>query len=327
MSGARGQPRRVRCIPGFDAFAWLSNVSESGTVGFMLARLAAIFGLTLALLTGCGQSNIGPTYRLTLAGAQIPTELVTSWLSEAGNPAFAVELQALPTWSIKGFQSLARGECDVACTDRTLGYNELSDFGEQPPVGTRIGFYGYGLYVHPENPLDSVFAGHLGLLFQKKITDWKELAGGAARIEGPINLYGPRKSSRGGDVLMRQAKIWFSKPTWKDFETDDEIVAGVAADPLALGFAAIGRDQAARYLGLRMERTAKPAFPSLEEIESERYGLAKVIYVYYVPPATPAVAALIEYLQSAAGAAAMNGTGVWAVPRERASVPPPVAGS
>ncbi len=292
----------------------------------MKSRMFTICAALFALIAGCGRSP-GPTYRLSLAGAQIPTELVTSWLSKSVSPGFAVEMKSLPTWSMKGFQSLARGECDAACTDRTLGYNELGDFGDTKPAGVRVAFYGFGLYVHPDNPLDSVFAGHLSLLFQKKITDWKELAGSSGKIEGPIQLYGPRKSSRGGDILMRQAKVFFNNPTWKDFDTDDEVVAAVAADPLGLGFAAIGRDHGARYLGLRMERDAKPAFPSLEEIESERYGLAKVIYIYYVPPASPAVQALLDFLQSPAGAAAMQGTGVWPVPRERSEVPPPAPGS
>ena len=94
----------------------------------------------------------------------------------------------------------------------------------------------------------------------------------------------------------------------------------VAADPYVLGFASIGFDQDVRYLGLRMRRADPPAFPSLEEIESERYGLAKVIYVYLPAEASSAAEAALDYLLSEDGRQAMESTRVWAIPRERAAV-------
>ncbi|HUU97295.1 MAG TPA: substrate-binding domain-containing protein, partial [Phycisphaerae bacterium] len=209
------------------------------------------------------------------------------------------------------------GRCDVACTDRPIEPRELRRFGDQQIEGYRVAFYGFALYVHPENPLDSIFAKHIKLLFQKKITDWKTLGG----TEGPITLYGPRKATRGGMILMQQARIWFAEPTWIALDSDAEIVEQVAADPTALGFASIGFDQNVRYLGIRMERTSPPAFPSLEEIESERYGLAKVIYVYFDSPPNPAPQAVLDYLFSERGRTAIESTNVWPIGRERAALP------
>jgi phosphate transport system substrate-binding protein len=258
-----------------------------------------------------------------LAGAQIPVELVESWLHEANSPAF-VTTQVTPVYlSQHGFENLARGECDLACTDRTITPRELEQFGDHPVRGQRVAFYGYALYVHPSNPLDSVFARHIRLIFQKRIKDWSELGGDAIpQLEGPIRLYGPPKSTRAGMVLSPLANIWFAEPTWEVLDSDAEVAAKVAEDPLALGFASIGHDQQVRYLGLRMERRSAPSFPSLEEIESERYGLAKLIYVYYTEPPSPAVQAVLDFLFSDAGQAAIEGTDLWAVPPDRASVPP-----
>ena len=106
-------------------------------------------------------------------------------------------------------------------------------------------------------------------------------------------------------------------PTWEALESDAEIVRAVADDPSALGFAAIGLDTDVRYLGLRMVRGVRPSLPSLEEIESERYGLAKVIYLYYRSPPTPAVQAALDYLDSDSGRAAIEATDVWPFPASR----------
>ena len=269
--------------------------------------------------TGCRSYQPPPAFRVALAGAQIPVELVASWLADAEDYRFNTEQIGPVYLSQHGFDNLRAARCDLACTDRRITSRECEQFGQGAPQGYRIAFYGYALYVHPDNPTDSVFAGHLSLLFQKKITDWKEIG----PYQGPIRLLGPEKSSRGGDILARQARIWFDLPTWEPLPSDTAILQQVATDPLALGFAAVGFDQQARYLGLRMHRHDPPAFPSLDEIESERYGLAKVIYIYLPAEPTPAAAAVLDYLFSAAGRRAIESTRLWPISRERALVEPP----
>lgn len=318
---------RVEAVCGAEyRFATMSYTAGSQTSRRHHRRIATLpVALLLALATGCG----GDEYRgarLRLAGAQIPVELMESWLREARGPRFETERAGEAVWSQNGFDRLASGEADIACVDRPIGKQELDDLAGKPVEGMRVGFYGFAFYVHPSNKLDSVYAGHIRYLFQRKITDWKELAGQGPQVEGPIRLIGPKKASRGGELLKMQANVFFDRPTWEPKETDEEIIEAVAADPLALGFAAIGLDQGARYLGLRMERTGDPAFPSLDEIESDRYGLAKVIYIYYPTPPTPAVTDLLTYLYGATGRAAIESTGVWPIRRERAAVTSPTEG-
>jgi ABC-type phosphate transport system substrate-binding protein len=250
---------------------------------------------------------------------------VQSWLRDAEAARFTTAQVAPVYLSQHGYENLAGGNCDLACTDRRLTVRELAQFGDAAPIGRRIAFYGYGLYVNHNNPLDAIFARHLRMVFQKQMTDWGELAG--ERIptwRGPINLYGQSKSTRAGMIMAPLAKIWFAEPTWQVLKTDQDVIAAVAADPHGLGFASIGYDNDhVRYLGLRMQRHDAPAFPSIEEIEAERYGLAKLIYVYYVAPATPPVTAALQYLQSDAGRRAIESTDLWVIPPDAAAVTRP----
>jgi ABC-type phosphate transport system substrate-binding protein len=282
-----------------------------------------VYGLCVALtinaallIAGAGCAPVDTKQRLTLGGAQIPVELVESWLGGSREPRFEIARHMPVYLSQHGFDGLISGECALACTDRTIADSEIERAGDLKLDGRRIAFYGFALYVHPANTIDSIFAGHLELLFQKKITDWKELGSG----EGRIRLIGPEKSTRGGNVLMRQARIWFADPTWEAMSSDDQIIAAVAADPLALGFASIGLDRGVRYVGLRMQRNGPAAFPSLEEIESDRYGLAKVIYVYFRSPPTPAVQAALDRLFSPSGQDTVRATGVWPIALERSTI-------
>jgi len=279
-----------------------------------LAPLAALAS------AGCAAPDAGPALRLRLAGAQIATELVESWLSAAPRGRFRTERVQPVYLSQHGFDHLRDRACDVACVDRRVTPRELSEFAGEPIEGQRIAFYGFGLYVNRQNPLDSIFAGHLKLLFQRTLVDWNELGAG----DGPIRLCGPQKPTRGGTVLMRQARILVASPTWEAMDSDAEIIAAVAADPLALGFAGLGRDGGdVRYVGLRMQRSGAPVLPSLEAIESERYGLAKVLYVYFRSPATEACQAMIDFLLSDAGRRAIESTNVWPVDPRRARLSRP----
>jgi ABC-type phosphate transport system substrate-binding protein len=274
--------------------------------------------LLLAPLSGCMPPRAAPRVEIALAGAHIPVELVESWLRDARRVRFATRRVQFYL-SQHGFQHLARGTCDLACTDRTPTPDERRAFGELELEGYRVAFYGFGLYVHPSNPVDSIFARHLSLVLQRKVTNWSELGG----PDLPIRVLGPRKSTRGGDILARQARIVISDATWDVLPSNTEIVDAVASDPAALGFAAVGLDQGVRYLGLRMERAGAPAFPSLEEIEEDRYGLAKVIYVYAVAPPNAAARSAIDCLFSEEGQDALRSSEVWPIPRERARVAPP----
>lgn len=288
------------------------------TTGILIASMLVLVAI------GC-RSPGPPAHRLRVSGAQQAADLVTSWLQSARQPHFSVEQVWPMQYSQGGFEKLAAGEIDLACTDRALNARELDDFGDRTVRGLRLGFLGYALYIHPSNRLDAIYSRHLEMILQGRISDWNQLVGDQIpELKGPINVYGLSKSTRAGMQLSHMARIWFDEPRWTVLDSDAEIIERVANDPLAIGFAGIGyAGDDVRYLGLRMARSGKAAYPSLEEIESEEYGLAKMLYVYYLDPPPPAVAAALEYLQTRAAAEAMAETDVWPTPDGRRVVQPP----
>ncbi len=276
--------------------------------------LAGLFGI-LALAGGCAPGR--EIHAIRLSGGQIPTDLVDTWLGQCKDPVFRLSRVGPSAFSIDGFERLAAGECDLACVDRPLTPRELADF-PTTPIGRRVGYYGFALYVHPSNPVDSLFAKHLKMILRGQISDWSEIGGDA----GPIRMLGPQRATRGGRLLLGQAGIFFDKEPWQALQPDTAIVDAVAGDPLALGFAAVGYDGSARYLGLRLEREGEAVLPSLEAIEADRYPFAKVIYVYHRADAGANVEEAVRFLFSPAGRAALDRAGISPIPFERSAASP-----
>lgn len=286
------------------------------------AARAFLFALAAGLLLpALGCVSVPPTTTIELAGAQIPTEYVQAWLSHDPQRRFN-PVQTDARYSQHGFSALARGECTLACTDRQPSEEEWKAFGQKHIEGRRVAFYGFGLYVHPQNKLDGIFSGHIKLVMRKNILNWAQLATDDIGFDGPINVYGPRKATAGGEMLGRAANIIVGEPNWVVCDSDEEIVRRVASDPYGLGLASIGLDQRVRYLGIREVRTLPPVLPSIEAIEAEKYTLARVIYLYYITPPSPTVQAACEFLQSDQAGALMRSDGVFPIDPSRVRLPP-----
>lgn len=277
-------------------------------------RVAAAIALSAALLAAPGCALFERPLPLRLAGAPLAVDLVERCLARSTAPRIATQ-RGQVYLSQHGFEALRTGQADAACTDRAITPAELAAFGDRRPEGYRIAYYGYALYVHPENPLDSVFAGSIRAVIERQVFDWKELGG----TPGPIRVYGPQTCGPLGQALLRDAGVWTPQPGWTPLPGDLAIVDRVADDPAALGIAAVGYDQAARYLGVRLHRSGLPAFPTVEDIETGQYTLARVIFVYVMPFENHRADVAINFLFSAPGQSALRAAGVTPVPFDRAA--------
>lgn len=265
------------------------------------ALSVAVLIIALLPLAGCaGPSR--PRHDLRLAGAQIPVELVESWLKRADQARFRVERVTF-TQSATGFEALLDGRCDLACTDRPPDPREMEAFTGRDLRRAALAYYAYALYVHPSNPVDQIFVRDVRKIFGREVTGWDALGG----APGAIHLYGPPKDSRGGLQLAQISGAFFGRG-WTVCESDEELLAAVAADPLALAFGRAGLGGALRPLAIEMRKGDPPIPPTPVNLAGDRYPLTKMIYVYWLEPPAPAATAAVEFLMSPIGQAAIRDT-------------------
>ena len=231
------------------------------------------------------------------------------------NPGIPVELKR--PGSGPGLDALIAGRTDIAPTSRPANRTELLA-AKKAGVKLRpqlIGSYGVAVIVNEANPVKNLKPAQVRDLFAGKATNWSKVRG----PEKPVNLYILDRSTgaRAGfqDLALRGGDY---APTAKALPDYEAIIAAVAKDPNAIGYADMGPLPAgARAVLINGEP------PNSVAIYERVYPYANSLYLYTRQGReTPAAKKFIRYALSKDGQRIIQKAGF--VPRLTA---PPSVGS
>jgi phosphate transport system substrate-binding protein len=210
------------------------------------------------------------------------------------NPGIPVELKR--PGSGPGLAALIAGRADIAPTSRPANRSELLA-AKNAGVKLRtqnIGSYGVAIIVNEANPVKNLKPSQVRALFSGKTADWSKVRGGAA----PVNVYTLDRNTgaRGGFQTLAMRGDAYS-PTAKALTDYQAIIAAVAKDPNAIGYADMGPLPAAvRALLINGEP------PNSVAIYEQVYPYANSLYLYTVQGReTPAAKKFIRYALSKNG--------------------------
>jgi phosphate transport system substrate-binding protein len=231
------------------------------------------------------------------------------------NPGIPVELKR--PGSGPGLEALLAGRADIAPTSRPANRTELLA-AKKAGVKLRpqlIGSYGVAIIVNEANPVKNLKPSQVRALFNGKTADWSKVRGTAA----PVNVYtldGNTGARAGFQTLAMRGDDY--SPTAKALPDYAAIVAAVAKDPNAIGYADMGPlPSGVRSLLINGEP------PNSVSIYEQVYPYANSLYLYTIErKATPAAKNFIRYALSKDGQRIIQKAGF--VPRLTA---PPSASS
>lgn len=292
------------------------------------ALLIPLVALSAILPTGCitGQTwrdawkaARRPDRELRLAGAQIPVEIVEGIALRCPDVSFDIRRVGKIRFSHDGFRALAKGQANVACTSNKIAWYDAKDYLDAHgnlPLGYRIAWDAYAVYVHPENPVRAITVKQLREVLRGQIKSWSVLGG----PREPITLYGPTRSSRAGRIFMQAAKLMLADPPWKQIAEPGDIIDGVKTTPWALGMTEVGYAEATPYLALSGTFDPEPRIPTPETLEADKWPVMKTIWLWTTDPPDAAATALVDYLYSDRGRRAIESVGYIPVTREQGEV-------
>ncbi|MEK7236056.1 MAG: PstS family phosphate ABC transporter substrate-binding protein [Nitrospirota bacterium] len=182
---------------------------------------------------------------------------------------------------------------DLLASSRPLTDQERKGFVSHhgyEPIGIPIAMDAVAIYVHNENPIESLTLEQIDGIFSStlkrskgaRLTTWGQVGLKDRWNQQPIHLYGRNKKSGTREFFKHVALI--------DGELHDDVqeqpgsaseILAIAQDPLAVGYAGVGfHSSMVRIVPLAQEAEGAAILPSAESVSNGQYPLARPLYLY-----------------------------------------------
>lgn len=208
-----------------------------------------------------------------------------------------------------GVAALINGTCDIANLSRPMNEKEIrmaKDKGFAPRTYV-IAVDGLSVIVNGSNTVSRMTMDQIGAMFRGEIKNWKEVGG----PDGTVSLYG-RQSNSGTYGFFQEHVLGNQNysPHMKQMNGNAQIVEGVTADKLGIGYVGVGYVVDARgnvkkgIKILEVSRDARSsAYSPLDKaaVESGEYPIARGLMQATAGVPTGAVLEFIRFELSPEG--------------------------
>ncbi len=232
--------------------------------------------LLLGAIVGCRPAAEG----VCVEGSDTMVNLAQGWAENYHATYPEATIQISGGGSGVGIASLIDGNCEIASASRKMKESEIERVRSkrhQDPKEYIVGYDALAVYVHKDNPLDSISIEELAEIYGEggKITRWSQLTGDAKRPGNDTIIRVSRQNSSGTYVYFREAVMGKARD-YKLGSIDQsgsvDVVALVANTPSAIGYSGMGYS----VPGVKMLKISKhkgePAVAPTVENAKKRQG-------------------------------------------------------
>lgn len=252
-----------------------------------------IFIATLAT-TSCSKRQ-----EILISGSETMKDAITLLAEDFNKSQKKFEAKVGGGGSKAGIEDLTRSRVDIAMTSNDIKethLDALSDISNFEKV--EIGYDGLAIVVHPSNKIKQIHLSQYAGILSGKITNWKELGGDDMAILPVL-----RDRNSGTEAFVREHVLRrkdLGEAVYAAFKDADyagfirvkrdnrEILRFVAANPGAIAYMGVGvaktegKDQL-KILEYALAKEGPYLLPSVENIQSGKYRLARALSLVYVP--------------------------------------------
>jgi len=232
------------------------------------ALATAIALLTLSAAAVAGEISVHGSSTMSELNKRLAADF------EKANPGMKVTI--VTSDSAQGIADLVAGTANLAAASRAIKPEESA---KVKAVGLPIARDGIAIYVHALNKVDALTMQQLEAIFSGKIRNWKEVGGADAAITVYV-----RESGSGTADFFKERVLGGKSATYasgaKEMKSTADLVAAVAKDPSAIGYAGEVATKAAKILTLRKAAGSPAIAPTREAVVSGDYPLARILYYY-----------------------------------------------
>lgn len=271
-----------------------------------ITRLALLGAAVLALsLTGCKRSN-RPTIKNE--GSDTMLEVALAWQEAYAKVNPGVDIKVSGGGSGVGISSLVDGKIDLANASRQMKPEEIErakKAGEDPKE-YQVGFDAIAIYVHKENPIQSITLEQLAGIYSDdtRFRYWSELGITIPGSKAPKDkideiLVVSRQNNSGTYEYFREAVLHnhdFRLGT-SDLNGSNDVVQTIASTPRAIGYCglAYATDQV-KLVPVAKQAGAPPVPATIAAVMDKSYPISRPLFMYTAHKPDPHVQAYLDWI-------------------------------
>lgn len=255
---------------------------------------------------GCGSG----TPELQNLGSDTMLEVAGAWAEAYHDVQPNVIVSVSGGGSGTGIAAMISGDVDIANCSRPMKQNEI-DAAKQhghTPVQHQVGYDGIAIYVHRDNPLQSITMAQLKELFglDGKLTKWSDL-GVDFKDSGsdPIVLVS-RQSNSGTYEYFREAVLGGESGRFKkeclQLNGSKDVVDFCANTRSAIGYSGLAyATDKVRMLPVATKPDDKASPPSVDSVLDHSYPISRPLFMYTKGEPEGAIKDYLDWIKSDVG--------------------------
>ena len=286
--------------------------------------LLAVVGIVSLGIAGCGSSdssasgNADSQTIIQIEGSDTMVNLAQAWAEEYTKQYPNISVQVSGGGSGVGIASLTDGICDMANASRQMKDKEKkkaeANSGKIPGEFI-VGLDALAVYVHVDNPIDSVSISELAGIYGEagELTTWKQLGIDNAACKSDEIVRVSRQNNSGTYHYFRKAVLGTTqdyKLGSTDMSGSKDVVALVSRTPCAIGYSGMGyKTDDVKWLRVSQAKGEQGVEPSVDAAADGSYPIARPLYIYTLGEPTGIAKDYLDWILSPAGQKVVLETG------------------
>jgi len=244
--------------------------------------------------------------------------LAAAWAERYQRQHPDVSVQVTGGGSGVGIVNLINGTCDLANTSRKMKPSEIQKAKASrggDPKEIIVGHDALAIYVHKDNPLDSISIEELAEIYghDGRITKWSQLGVKQGPLSDKPIMRVSRQSSSGTYAYFREVVLGPGRDYQLgsiDQSGSKDVVALVAQTPTAIGYSGMGyATPDVKMLKVSRRRGEPGAAPTVQNARNNSYPITRPLQIYTIGEPAGAVKKYLDWILSPEGQKVVLETG------------------
>jgi len=272
-----------------------------------IGRFAVFVPLLVSSVAGVSAGDIQRTL-IQDRGSDSMAIAVVAWAEEYKHKTRTTGLAVSGGGTGTGIAALINGTVDIANASRAMSRREINLAREHgiAPVQHTVGYDAVAIYVHRDNPVNSLSFSQLGDIFGDggKIETWADLGVAVPGCSDQKIIRVGRQDSSGTYSWLRENIMGGTryKQGTLEAQSSKDLVELVARTPCAIGYSSFAyATPDARVACISENPGELCVLPTVEGVAEHTYPVSRPLYMYTKMPATGSVKRYLDWILSDEG--------------------------